>query len=157
MILRNVRRIPRKHTEETKQKISESLKGRKLSKESIARRTNTRAQRHVIWHSEETRRKISDTMRGRKVAPEVKAKISAKLKGRNRKIWECRPHTPETREKIRQSMLKYHAIRKRQLENWAREEAEEQVLAEEQESVADKIKEVREADRIRKRRRQLYD
>ncbi len=154
MTLRNVPRQKREMPEEIKQKISESLKGRKMSKAAIAKRTNTRMQRHVIWHSEETKRKISDTMKGRTVSPEVRAKISAKLKGRKKKIWECRPQTPETREKIRQAMLKYHAIRKKQLENWAKEEAEE--AAEDQETIADKIVEVREQDRMKKRRRKLY-
>jgi group I intron endonuclease len=57
-----------KHTEETKAKISESLKG------------NTHCKGHK--RSEETKSKMSTVKKGRKVSEESKSKISASLKGR---------------------------------------------------------------------------
>ena len=64
-----------KHSEETKQKISEKAKGR--------------------THSEETKRKIR--LANVNIPEERRKKMSEKAKGRT--------HTPETKEKIRQSAL----------------------------------------------------
>lgn len=51
-----------KHSEESRRKISESLKGKK--------------------HSEETRRKLSEMRKGKKLSDEHKRKMSEALKGR---------------------------------------------------------------------------
>ena len=64
-----------KHSEETKQKISEKAKGR--------------------THSEETKQKIRNA--NVNIPEERRKKMSEKAKGRT--------HTPETKEKIRQSAL----------------------------------------------------
>lgn len=65
----------RERTEETKEKISESLEGRSLS--------------------EEARRRISETQRGRKLPSEVREKISDSLEGLTR--------SKETRRKMSES------------------------------------------------------
>lgn len=65
----------RERTEEEKQKISESLKGRTFS--------------------EETRRRISEAQRGRELPPEVREKISKSLEGITR--------SEETRRKMSES------------------------------------------------------
>lgn len=67
----------RKHSEETKQKISAAKKGKKFNREYKPL-------------SEETKKKLSDANKGKSQSIEVRAKISAALKGRPKP-----PRTPE--------------------------------------------------------------
>jgi len=88
------------HTEETKRKISESLKGKHCSPETEFKKG------HVPWikgrhHTEETKRKMSESHKGRKRAPfsmETRKKMSEAHKGKY--------HTKETRIKIREALLR---------------------------------------------------
>jgi len=63
------------HSEETKNKISESLKGIPRSKETIQKIKETRTKSNYK-HSEETRRKMSKSHEGRKHSEKTKIKIS---------------------------------------------------------------------------------
>ena len=93
-------RIGKKHTEETKAKLStafEGNQGKLNTPESIAKRSATLRGRHL---SKETREKISAAQRGRKrvpLTPEVRAKISASNRGRQ--------HTLEARAKMSAAKL----------------------------------------------------
>lgn len=86
----------RKHTPETRAKISAAARGRKLSPEACANmsmaamgRVNTPESRakmsaaHLgVPRTPETRAKISAGLKGRRVSPETRAKISSSLKNR---------------------------------------------------------------------------
>ena len=64
------------HSEETKRKLSESHKGRKLSEETkikIGKATKGRK------HTEESKKKMSEARKGKKLSEESKIKISEKL------------------------------------------------------------------------------
>lgn len=79
----------RKLTVETRNKISEKLKGKKVSDETKIRMSLGR-----IWTplSEEVKLKISNSKKGKKTSEEVKKKISESCKGNK--------HSEETRKKI---------------------------------------------------------
>lgn len=103
-------------TPETIEKMRNSLKGRKLSEESIRKRTETR-KKNGYKHSEETRKKIG--RKGRKMSDEAKAKMISKLKGRVlseehiRKAVEGRKgykHSEETKNKIRDGRRKKNEL-----------------------------------------------
>ena len=98
---------------ETRQKISKTLKGRKLSPEHIrksaegnkGKKLSPQTRRKISEalkgkkgkeRSPETRRKISEANKGRKHSPETRRKIS-KIQS---KIQKGRKHSPETRRKI---------------------------------------------------------
>lgn len=68
-------------SEETKRKISESNKGRQLSKESIAKILKNRKSNKGFKHSEETKRKLSEWRKGKKLSKETIEKMRAKTKG----------------------------------------------------------------------------
>lgn len=84
------------HSEETKQKISEALKGRHFSEEhkrkmseymtgrTLSEETKRKISEYVTGrtHSEETNRKISETLKGHTVSEETKRKISRANKRR---------------------------------------------------------------------------
>jgi hypothetical protein len=142
MRLRNIPKISQPMSEETKQKISAKMKGRKVPEDVIARRINTRMQNHVVWTSRETRRKISDSMRGRKLSEETKQKISAALKGRKKSIEARRPQSKATREKIAKTLREYHAKRREARANGDLD-------------IANNIVETRAANTRRKARRKL--
>lgn len=148
MRLRNVRRFPKPMPEETKEKISKANKGRKVSKETILQRTNTRMRKHPVWHTRETRQKIGDALRGRKVSDETKKKISEKMKGRKLSLTArsklCVAKTPAVKQKISDSLKAYHARLKKDRENG-------------DEDVAAKIVETRAANQRKKARRRLYE
>jgi len=86
-----VRKKGFKHTEETKRKIGLSnsivLKGKKLSEESIKKRTNTRKRRKIPSpmkgkkHSLKARQKMSKSQIGHKTSDRTKKKISKSLMG----------------------------------------------------------------------------
>ena len=94
------------HTPEMIEKMRNSLKGKKLSKESIKKRTETR-KRNGYSHSEETKKKIG--RKGKIVTEETKQKIISKLIGKKfskeriQKAIEGRKgyeHSQETKNKI---------------------------------------------------------
>lgn len=92
------------HTEAHREKLSQALKGRKMSPERIAKQTGINncnygkklgprseatkekirqaRKKQVIVHSDETKRKIGDAHRGSKRTAETKKKMSEAAKGR---------------------------------------------------------------------------
>lgn len=111
-------------SEETKKKISQSKKGKKLAPETIKKIIESRA---GYQHTEKTRKKIAEGQRGNKRGPETGEKIRLKNLGRVtseetkkkliiagkgkklsdehkkrlRKVWLGKKHTPEALEKMR--------------------------------------------------------
>jgi group I intron endonuclease len=98
---------PKVYSEETKRKMSEALKGRKLSEETKLKMSETHRNmseetkcriseaRKGKKHSEETKRKMSEAGKGRKHTPEVRKAMSERSKGKLRP-----PHTAEARERM---------------------------------------------------------
>jgi group I intron endonuclease len=97
-----------KHYEETKRKIGKANKiallGIKRSEESKLKQSNT-TQGHIV--SKETRKKLrlanlgeNNPMFGKKLSQETKDKMSKSRTGMKRN-----PHTQETKDKIRQTLL----------------------------------------------------
>jgi len=82
-------------TEETKLKISQAQKGKKLSDEHLANLREAAKKKPPV--TDETRQKLSQAGKGRKRTPEAIAKFSAKRKGHS--VSEV------TKEKIRASLL----------------------------------------------------
>lgn len=72
----------RKHSEETKQRISESGKGKEIS--ILCRQRTSEANRNRVI-SDETRMKLSDIAKNRTVSEETKSKVSEKMKEYHRK------------------------------------------------------------------------
>jgi uncharacterized OB-fold protein len=68
----------RKHTEEEKKKVSDTLKGKPWTKEHLENLSN--ANKNRIW-TEEERRKVGETNRGKVLSDETKKKISDAKKG----------------------------------------------------------------------------
>jgi hypothetical protein len=85
-------------SDETKKKISQTSKGRKLSPETKARMSQSRMGMKI---SEERRKKISQSLMGRKLSPEHKEKLSKSHLG---KLIGYK-HSPESIEKMRQAQL----------------------------------------------------
>lgn len=79
------RRTRNQWTEEQKRtystKVSQALKGRKLSEETLNKRKQTLKEHPILW-TEERKRYISQKFSGRKMPPEVGRKISAATKGK---------------------------------------------------------------------------
>jgi 5-methylcytosine-specific restriction endonuclease McrA len=73
----------KKTSEETKKKISNAHKGRKMKKEDIEKSVETRRMNGGYVVSEETKTKMSLTRKGRKLSEETKRKISKSLKEKN--------------------------------------------------------------------------
>lgn len=71
-----------KMSEESKSKISNSNKGKKVKPESIKKMLKTRKERGLDKHSDLTRKKISNTLKGHSVSPTTREKISKSLKGK---------------------------------------------------------------------------
>ncbi len=71
------------YSEETRQKISKSLTGRKVT--------------------EETRRKLSEAGKGRQHSDETRAKMSKAQKGKNHPMFG-KKHSPETRQRMSESL-----------------------------------------------------
>ena len=77
------------HTEETRKKLSEINKGKKLTddtrkKISEAEKGKRTGEKHPMYgkkHSTETRRKLSEANKGKKLSEETKKKLSAAAKG----------------------------------------------------------------------------
>jgi len=68
-----------RHTEESKRKMSEAQKGKKLSEETKRRMSKVQKNKVV---SKETRRKISEWHKGSKLPEKVRRKIAVTLKGK---------------------------------------------------------------------------
>jgi hypothetical protein len=92
----------KKHTEETKLKISKSLntKGKPLSEETKRKMSESKKGKPGIPLSEETKKKLSEINKGKVLSEDQKQKISNSMKGKPKK-----PMSEETKEKIRQSKL----------------------------------------------------
>ena len=73
----------KKHSEETRKKISEAKIGKKLSEEH--KNNISKATKGKIIRSEEYRKKLSDSKKGKPRSEETKKKISETLKKYNRK------------------------------------------------------------------------
>lgn len=82
------------HSEETRRKMSESQKGKKMSEES-----RKKLSEHSKSGTLEVREKISKSCTGRKMSDETKRKIGEAAKGRN----VGRKHTEEELEKMRKN------------------------------------------------------
>ena len=82
----------RKHTKETRQKISKGNKDKIVSKET---RQKLREANKGRKHTKETRQKMSEASTGVILSEETKRKMSESHKGRK--------HTEETRQKIREA------------------------------------------------------
>lgn len=99
----------RRHTAETKAKISAAKKGRKLSEQHVAKMSEAmRGDRNPYFgkkHSLESLAKMSEVHRGNKHhlgykhSPEAREKMSAALRGENHPQWG-KPLSEETRAKI---------------------------------------------------------
>ena len=101
------------HTEETKQKISNSNKGKKRSEETIKKLSEVNKGKKL---SEETRKKMSETRKGKKPSEETRKKLSKVHKGKKlseehkQKLSEAQKgeknnlygkhHTEETKKKL---------------------------------------------------------
>ena len=81
----------KKHSEETRSKISRSLMGRKIPEDVVRKIIQTKKE-NGYKHSEETKRKIGDGHRGKKMSSEAKEKMSIAKKGK--KTWNFRKHHP---------------------------------------------------------------
>ena len=86
-----------RHSEETKKKISESLKGKTFSEETRKKMSENNA---GYWRgktlSEETKKKISESKKGKTLSEETRKKISESKKGKT--------HSEETKKKISESL-----------------------------------------------------
>lgn len=108
----NVERIVKilphkKHSEETKRKISESHRGIRPSKETRKKQSESAKRRPPNRkgqkHSDETKKKLSEINIGRKLSDETKAKL---------RITNKRNHTQETKEKLSKIVTEWWARRK---------------------------------------------
>ena len=104
--------LGRHHSEETKRKLSEQRKGRKMSFDQIQKLS-------------ESKRGKPSPLRGRTLSAEHKQKISDSLKGSKN---HCKPHTLETRISISEaskgrtvSQETREKLRQRALEQWKRQ------------------------------------
>ena len=79
----------RGHSEETKRKIGDAHRGRKLSEERIQKMREV--QRPTGWnHTEETKRKISEAKKGKKRTEEHRRKLSQAQTGKKLSAETCR-------------------------------------------------------------------
>jgi hypothetical protein len=93
------------HKEETKQKISKSLKGKYIrNEESIKRQIESKIKNGTIKLKEETKNKISESLKGKKRLPmseECKKKIGNSNKGKKRDNGRTgAKHSEETKKRI---------------------------------------------------------
>jgi len=87
-----------KHTEETKAKIGNARRGKKMSEETLERMKKSK---EGFSHSEETKRKISKSNKGRKLEPrtdEHRRKLSESKKGK-----PIKPRSVEHQQKLNES------------------------------------------------------
>lgn len=121
----------KKHSEKTKEKMSESLKGNKNAlghkrsesvKKQISKKLKNNNNRLGKKHSEETKEKMSTLRKGRKLSMETKEKISLANKGKKRTLEQIekyrqthlgKKHSEETKKKISASLKARHVSKKR--------------------------------------------
>jgi len=84
------------HTEETKEKMSDSQRGKTRSAETRKKMSEAKKGKKP---SPEARKKMSDSQRGRKHSPETRKKMSAAQSGENHYMYG-KTHSPETLKKI---------------------------------------------------------
>lgn len=94
----------KKHTEETKQKMREKAKKRKLSDDELKRLRTMNIGRKL---SEETKEKIRKSMLGRKMSEETKKKLSDKRKGKPTWI-KGKKLSEEHKNNISKGLLRYY-------------------------------------------------
>ena len=78
--MRNIRNLDDHTEQEKRRKISEKLKGRKFSEESLKKRSETV---RGTKRSEEHKRKTSETLKGHPVSEQTRAKLSKANKGKS--------------------------------------------------------------------------
>jgi hypothetical protein len=102
------------HSEETKEKIRQSLLGKhrtgwKLSEETKKRQSECKKGIHV---SEEAKRKISEKLKGRKLPKEVCIKMGESRKGENNPSWKggisFAPYCPKFNETFKKRVREYY-------------------------------------------------
>lgn len=97
-----------RQSEEHKKRRSQSLKGRKMSKESISKAI---ASREGFRHSEETKRRMKE----QRNSPEYRAMLSEVAKNRKKRAessWnKGLKHSEESKEKMRQAQIRLDRIR----------------------------------------------
>ncbi len=86
----------KKHSEETRAKLSEANRGRKLSEETKAKMSEAHKGKKL---SEETKAKISEASKGKKLSEETRAKISESNSGENHPMYG-KKHSEETKAKM---------------------------------------------------------
>jgi len=90
-----------KHTLETRQKMSNTRKGKKQSKEWVENRIKAVTGRKRKPHTKEHKQKISQSMKGKSPSPEHRANLSKSQKGR--------VISPEHRQKLSEALKRHHA------------------------------------------------
>jgi hypothetical protein len=131
--------IGRVVSEETRKKMSESQKGKKLSEEQIehlrelGRNVSEEIKKRISITntgrklSEETRKKMSDSRRGRVVSEETRKKLSESLKGRvvSKETKEKlrianigKKHSEETKNKLREAYKNMSQEKKDKICTW---------------------------------------
>ena len=101
------------HSEESKQKLSESLKGRDVSEETRQKRRKAMLGKKMPPCSEETKKKISKAKKGKHLSEETKRKISEANKGHVSPMkgkvspFKNKHHSEESKQKLREAILKY--------------------------------------------------
>jgi group I intron endonuclease len=98
----------KKHTEETKKKISLANTGKLATEEHKRKLSEARAgNKHPMYgkhHSEETKRKISLSEKGKIMSEEAKRKISEAFKGEHHPMYG-KHHTYESKQKISKKLF----------------------------------------------------
>lgn len=106
--------LGKKHSEETKRKMSMSAKGRHLSDETRRKVGEASKGRKM---SDEAKRKISKAMKGRVESDETRRRKSESMKGKQQ--WLGKHHSEETRRKMSESRKRYWANKRKEKENEA--------------------------------------
>ena len=104
----NFKSYPTQHTEESKQRISEALKGKKKGPMSEEHKQKISEGQKGKKLSEETKQRISELHKGRKLSEEHKRKLSDSMKGK-----KLGPRSEESKRKQSESMKKRWAKRKK--------------------------------------------
>ena len=121
--------LGKKHSEETKKKISETLKDRKHSKKSKKKMSEAKMGKkyHLGFkHTEKTKQKISEVHKGKKLSKEIKRKMSLAHMGKQSGMLG-KKLSKETKRKISlalggtgipQTTKRYYRLRDRKYMEW---------------------------------------